>query len=295
MINRRFKDAGFEPILAYIILAALFAGLSLYLFSKTEFAKYIYALSVLALAGKFSEIRRTEFIKICFGDKKQQKIRITENLIIAFPFVVFLILKQQFLIALILIILSPILALANFRRELNFTIPTPFSKNPFEFTTGFRNTFYLILGAYVLTIIAVSVHNFNLGIFAMLVVFAITLSYYSNPENVYYVWTYSLSPKMFLVQKIKTALLFSSFLALPIALILAIFSHQGINIIVIAFLIGWAFLVCMIVSKYAAFPDELNIVQAILLSLCIGFPPLLIVLIPYFFLKSENRLSSLLK
>ena len=61
------------------------------------------------------------------------------------------------------------------------------------------------------------------------------------------------------------------------------------------FLVGWAFLVCMIVSKYAAYPDELNLTQAILMSLCVWFPPLLIVLIPYLFFKSQNRLCSLLK
>lgn len=295
MINRRFKDAGFEPLLAYIILAAIFAALSAYLFYKTEFATYIYSLLALALAGKLSEIRRTEFIKLCFGDKKLQEIRIAENLIIAFPFLVFLVFKHQFLASIVLLILATLLALVNFRTELNFTIPTPFSKKPFEFSTGFRNTFYLVIGAYVLTVIAVSVNNFNLGIFAMLLMFAITLSYYSNPENEYYVWTYSLNPKMFLSQKIKTALRFSSFLALPIAIILAIFYQHSIGFILIFFLIGWAFLVCMIVTKYATYPDELNVGQAVLLSLCIGFPPLLIVLIPYLFFKSENRLSSLLK
>ena len=129
----------------------------------------------------------------------------------------------------------------------------------------------------------------------MLLVFAITLGYYAKPENSYYVWSFSLSPKMFLIHKIKIAMLFSSLLALPVALILAIFFPGKIEFMLLFFLVGWAFLVCMIVSKYAAYPDELNLMQAILMSLCIWFPPLLIVLIPYLFFKSQNRLSSLLK
>jgi hypothetical protein len=44
MINRRFKDAGVEPMQAYIILIVAFIGLSAYLFHKTEFASYIYVL-----------------------------------------------------------------------------------------------------------------------------------------------------------------------------------------------------------------------------------------------------------
>lgn len=295
MTNRRFKDTGLEPLLAYFILTIGFVGLSIYLFHKTEFAKYVYLLFALTLIGKLSETRRTEFLKICFGDRQLKKIRITENLICSLPFFAFLLYKQLFVSAGLLLALTAILALVNFRTTLNFTIWTPFSKKPFEFTTGFRNTFYIFFAAYALTIIAVSVNNFNLGVFAMLLVFATTLSYYSKPENEYYVWTYSLKPKAFLFSKIKTALLFSSALALPIVIILSIFYYHNIGIFLLFFLVGWAFLVCIIVTKYSAYPDEMNIQQGIILALCIGFPPILIVLIPYLFKQSENHLRSLLK
>jgi hypothetical protein len=219
MTNRRFKDTGFEPLLAYPLLTIGFIGLSIYLFNKTEFAVYVYLLSALTLIGKLSETRRTEFLKICFGDIQLKKIRITENLARSMPFFAFLLYKQLFLFAGFLLALTTILALVNFRTTLNFTIWTPFSKRPFEFTTGFRNTFYLFFVAYVLTFIAISVNNFNLGVFAMLLLFATTLSYYTKPENEYYVWTYNSNPRQFLFSKIKTAILFSSSLALPIVLV----------------------------------------------------------------------------
>lgn len=295
MINRRFKDMGLEPLLAYLILTVGFVAFSIYLFYKTEFAEYIYVLSALTLIGKLSETRRIEFLKICFGDTKLKKIRITENLICSLPFLIFLLYKQLFLSTLLLFVLVTILVLVNFRTTLNFTIWTPFSKRPFEFTTGFRNTFYLFFIAYALTVIAAFVNNFNLGVFAMLLVFTTTLSYYTKPENEYYVWTYNVNAKEFLLSKIKTAILFSASIALPIAIILAIFFHQNIGILLLFFLVGWAFLTCVIVSKYSAYPDEMNITQGILLALCIWFPPILIVLVPYLFKKSENRLSSLLK
>jgi hypothetical protein len=295
MTNRRFKDAGFEPLLAYLILTVGFVGLSIYLFHKTEFAEYIFVLSALAFIGKLSETRRTEFLKICFGDTKLKKIRVTENLICSLPFLIFLLYKQLFLSALLLFVLTTILALVNFRTTLNFTLWTPFSQRPFEFTTGFRNTFYLFFVAYALTVIAVSVNNFNLGVFAMLLVFATTLSYYTKPENEYYVWIYNVNAKEFLFSKIKTAILFSTSLALPIAIVIAIFYPQNIGILLLFFLVGWTFLISVIVSKYSAYPDEMNITQGILLALCIWFPPILVILIPYLFKKSENRLSSLLK
>lgn len=295
MTNRLFKDNGFEPLFAYFILIFLFIGLSFYLFSRTEFAEYAYLLFSMALSGKLSETRRNEFLKFCFGDSKFKKIRILENQVLTFPFLLFLIYEQRFLTAAMLAILTTIVALTSFRTNHSFTLWTPFSKRPFEFTTGFRNTFYLLFAAYALTFIAVYVNNFNLGVFAMLLAFATTLGYYAKPENDYYIWIYNLNPKRFLFSKIKTAIRFSFWIAFPIALIIGIFFHQRIYVLPLFFLLGWAFLIGMIVSKYAAYPDELNLTQTILLMLCISLPPLLILLIPYLFRKSEHRLSSLLQ
>jgi hypothetical protein len=295
MTSRKFKGAGIEPLFAYIILAIGFVALSVFLFYKTEFAPYIYLLIALALTGNLSETRRNEFLQLCFGENKLKKIRITENLLAVMPFLIFLACKQLFLPGLILIIGTIFLALVNFRTTFNFVIPTPFYKKPFEFTIGFRNSFYLVAAAYGLTIVAVAVNNFNLGIFAMLLVFAISLTYYTKPENEYYVWSYSLSAKKFLLEKIKTATLFSTLLIIPIAVMLGIFFPKNTDILLLFYLAGWGFLIYMIVSKYATYPAELNITQAIILVLCISFPPLLIFVIPYFFNRSENRLTSLLQ
>ena len=295
MTNRRFKDNGFNPFFAHVILAVGFSGLSIYLFKMTEFAEYIYLLSALTIVGNLSETRRTEFLKICFGERQLKIIRITENLIYSMPFLAFLLYKQLFVSAGLLFTSTVILALVNFRTSLNFTIWTPFSKQPFEFTSGFRNTFYLFFLAYILTIITVFVNNFNLGVFSMLLVFATTLSYYTKPENEFYVWTYNRNPRQFLFGKIKTAILYSSSLAIPIALVLAVFYYQNIGLILLFFAIGWAFLTAVIFAKYSAYPDEMNIPQGILLAICLWFPPVLIVLIPFLFRKSENQLSSLLK
>jgi len=295
MTNRRFKDSGFEPLLAYLILLVGFFGISIYLFNRSEFAEYIYVLSALTLIGKLSEIRRTEFLQLCFGDTKMKAIRITENLFVSFPFLIILLYKQHFLSALLLFVLTIILALVNFRTTLNFIIWTPFAKEPFEFTTGFRNTFYLIFTAYALAVVSVIVNNFNLGVFAFLLMFVTTISYYSKPENEYYVWTYNLNPRQFLFSKIKTALLFSTALALPIALIITIFFHHNIGMVLLLLLIGWAFQIFIIVSKYSSYPDDMNIIQGVIFALSIWFPPMLIFIIPFLFQKSEKRLSNLLK
>lgn len=96
MANRRFKDIGLEPLLANLILAVGFVGLSIYLFHKAEFAQYVYVLLALTLIRNLSETRRTDFLKICFGDLKLKKIRVTENLICSLPFRIFLLYNQLF-------------------------------------------------------------------------------------------------------------------------------------------------------------------------------------------------------
>lgn len=294
MTNRKFRDAGIHPWLAWILLAVLFAGGSFYLFYKSTFAPYIYVLGGLVLAGKLSETRRYDFLKQCFENNTLRKLRMTENLLVVTPFLVFLLYKQLLLFALALLALAMLLALTNFRTKVHVIIPTPFYKKPFEFTTGFRNTYYLILAAYALTCIAVGVGNFNLGVFALLLVFGITLTYYTQAEHPYYVWIYSQSSRGFLKLKIKTAMVYATFLVLPIALALGLYFPQYILILIAFILLGLAYLICMIVSKYAAYPDELNVTQGILVGLCIWFPPLLIVMIPYLFRKSQHRLNAIL-
>ena len=295
MINRTFKDAGINPMIASSLITLLFVGMSVYLFYKTEYATYIYLILALTLISKLSDMKRTEFLKICFDDFLLKKIRIIENLALGLPFIAFLFYKNQFVFALILLISTIILAIVGFKTKLNFTIWTPFSKRPFEFTNGFRNTFYLFIIAYALTYIAISVKNFNLGVFAILLVFATTLHYYSKPENEYFVWIYNQKPNAFLIGKIKTALLYSTMLVLPIVIMLSIFFYPQIGIILIFIIVGWVFHIYIIVAKYASFPNEMNIVQGIFIALSIMLPPLLLISIPYFFKKSVNRLNNYLK
>lgn len=294
LLNRIIRDAGLDPVMGYILGAIAFAGGSLYLFSKTTYATAVFILLALSLQSRLSEIRRNDFLKLCFGDKQRKAIRVTENLVLSIPFLFFLVYKQFFLPAWLLLVASTILALLNFRSTLNFTLPTPFYRKPFEFAVGFRGSYFMVFAAYALTVIAISVGNFNLGIFAMLLVFAITLNFYTKPEPEYYIWSSSQKPRGFLLDKIRTALLYASLLVLPIVLLSGIFFPQRVRTLLLFFIIGYGFLVCMIVSKYAAYPSELNITQFILLALCIWFPPLLVLLIPYFFLKAERRLSRIL-
>lgn len=294
MINRTLRDIGILPIFAYPLLAAGFIAISFYFFKKIEYAEHFYLFIACHFVFKLCEERRNDFLKSCFGDGFR-KIRITENLIISMPFAVFLCFEFFFMAAVILLTLAVILAFVEFRGTLSFTVPTPFSKKPFEFTVGFRKTFYLFLVLYLLTLKAVSVNNFNLGIILLMFGFIIIMNYYTKPENEYYVWSYGVNARRFLFEKIKTALLFSTLLSLPVILILGISFYQNIFILLLFLAIGYVSLTAMIVTKYSAYPNEINLHQGFLLVIGVFSPLLLIVMIPYFFIQATKRLRHLLK
>ena len=291
MTNRSLKDFGLEPILGYLLILSGFTGLSLFLFYKTEFAQYIYILISLALTSKLSETGRNDFLKSCFNDRHYKLVRLMENLASSMPFLIFLIYKQTYMGSIILTVISLIMGMSSFKTSLNFTIPTPFYKKPFEFTAGFRNTFFIFPIAYLLTFIAISVDNFNLGIFSLLLVFLVPLGFYTKPENEYFVWSFALTPKQFMIEKIKTALLYTSLLSLPIILALCVFYFENIDALLAFYIAGCVFLITIISAKYAAYPNEMNLPEGVIIAASISFPPLLLLFAPYFYIKATNKLQ----
>ena len=179
MANRKMKEAGMNPAVCYFLMLVLFFLFSEYIFQKTEFAKYLAIFTCMSIQIQLSEKNRTEFLLSTFGDKTKNKLRIIENLIICIPFFIILIYKNQFLEASILLLGSIVFAFLKLQDVLNITLSTPFSKNLFEFSVGFRKTFFIFPIAYILTIIAIKVDNLNLGIFSFLLLFLTTI-FYSN-------------------------------------------------------------------------------------------------------------------
>lgn len=295
MLNRQMTDFGINPVFAYLLLLLAFIGLSIFLFKKTSFAEYIYILMAVSLISRLTETNRNDFLKSCFQDSFYYIIRIIENLIFALPFLIFLTYKSCFLSASVLLLLSGVFAFVSFENKFHFTMPTPFYKQPFEFIIGFRKVFWGFLASYLLTFISISVHNFNLGIFSLLLAFLLCISFYTHTETPFYVWIYSLTPKLFLLKKTKTALLHSTLLCLPIAVNLSLFYSANIYIVFGFCCLGYVFLISIVFAKYSAFPDKMNLPQTILLAISILFPPLLLIFIPYFYIQSIKKLNTILR
>ena len=294
MFCRKLRGFGMNPVIGILLLAATFVGLSAALFAKTEFAPHILALLALILLSKLSERKRNGFLRLSFNDRAYRKLRLIENSSAALPFIAVLCVRQSFVEAIILMILALLMATVSFRSSFQYTVPTPFYRKPFEFTVGFRKTWFLFLLAYFLTFMAISVSNFNLGILALLLVFLTMLTFYSTPENEFYVWSFSDTPRGFLLRKVRTALWYATLSAAPIFVSLAVFFFNKMEMLLLFQVAGYIYLVAMVLGKYAAYPREMSLPQGIVLGVSLMFPPILILVIPMFYMQSVRRLSDIL-
>jgi hypothetical protein len=148
--------------------------------------------------------------------------------------------------------------------------------------------------AYALTVIAINVDNLNLGIFAILLVLLTSLSYYYKPEQEYYVWVHAETPKAFLKNKVFNASKNATLIAIPNLFSLLIFYPSEFELILIFFFFGLLFLWTVILAKYSAYPVEMNLPEGMIIAFSIYFPPLLLLIIPFFYKKSISKLKHIL-
>lgn len=294
IINRHLTEFGVLPLFVYVIAPFLFFYASNNLFLKTDYASIIYSFFGLILIFQFGEVKKNNFLKLTFHKAEYLKIRIIENSFIICPFVFFLIYKQFYLEAILLLSVGVSLAFVTFNNNFSFTIKTPFFKHPFEFCIGFRKTFFVFLIAYFLTYISIDVNNFNLGIFSLLLVQFTCLNFYTIPESSFYVWIYSMSPKEFIKYKYRTIILYSTLLCLPIIISLAIFFTKDIYIILGILCLSYLFILTGMLAKYAAFPDKISIREGVVLGFLVWFPPTLILILPYLYVQSLKKLKEVL-
>jgi len=129
----------------------------------------------------------------------------------------------------------------------------------------------------------------------MLLVFMVVLSYYSKLENEYYIWSFNLSPKQFLTDKMKTGLFNTTLMCIPILIALGIFFSAELETLLTFLIMCYAYLATLILAKYSVYPNEMNIPQGVLIAISLIFPPMLIGIIPYFYIQSTKKLNTMLE
>lgn len=295
ILNRKIIDFGIPLLIGYIVIITIFILLSNSLFNRTSYAELIYIVTALSFVIKLKNTKRCQFLKNSFNKKDYNKLRLLENFIYIMPFILFLIYKALFICAILLLAFALLMGLIKFSFNLNYTIPTPFSKNPFEFIIGFRKTFFIFPLAYFLCFKSISASNLNLGLFTMMLIALTCSSFYLKPENEYFIWSFNLSPKQFLFEKVKICFINYSILCFPIILTLNSFFFIDFITIVSTYVLCLTFLSAIIFSKYSAYPNEINIPEVLLIIICLIFPPVIIGVIPYLYIKSIKKIKPFLE
>lgn len=263
------------------------------LFRVTAMAEWFYAAAALLLVWRLSEGRRNDFLKSSFP--RYFALRLVENLLAAAAFIVFLITRAEFLAAAVLLILSAALAFVRSGRMVSIVIPTPFSRRPFEFCVGFRSSFLFIGLAYFCGAMAVAHDNYNVGLAALGLLWVVILSYYVKLESEYYVWSFAMSARRFLLEKMKIAWLYSAILSAPIILMLGVSWPDRIGWALLLMICGAACVATMIAAKYSSFPHGIGLPAGVILLVSLSFPPLLLVAFPMFYLRAVRELTTILK
>lgn len=89
--------------------------------------------------------------------------------------------------------------------------------------------------------------------------------------------------------------MFSTLITLPITLVLLYFFKQNIHATIGFQLIGYCYLVTIILAKYSTYPQKMNLPQGVLFAISIAAPPFLLGLIPFFYIQSTKRLKEILE
>jgi len=291
---RSLKELELHPFIALIFAVLAFIGLSKFLFYKTDMASWVYCFLTVSALLNMGTKKRNDQLKTIFKKKDYLSIRILENGLLLLPFVLYLCYEQAFLLALVLIPIAVGLAVLTNFPQIQKTIPTPFKKFPFEFIIGFRKTVWFIFLIYLIAGKALQVGNYNLGIFSLAVLFFTSMSFYSKPEEEYYCWIFSIGPVAFLLRKIRDGIISISILTFPILIAAFVFFPENLWITIAVQLLGYIYLVSMILAKYSAFPGVLNLAHGIFYGISILFPPLLIIIIPIFYIQAKRRLTTIL-
>lgn len=286
--HRLLRASGFHPVPAYVLLMAIFIVASQLIVNSIERGSWIYTLLAIYL---FLKTQNNKFSSLIFSKHQLRKLHLFEGAVFSVPFFVMLSLSQFFLEGVILIFSILISTRFSINTQLSIAVPTPFYKQPFEFITGFRKTWVVVFIAYGLCSIALTVGNFNLAIFSIALVYLNLITFYAEPEPKFFVWMHSMTPKEFLLTKIKTALFFSALLTGPFIAALYLLFPENWVVTTFLFLTGPLLPTMGILNKYSYFPSRSELIQSILIGVSLLFPPLLLLIIPYLINKATTNLK----
>lgn len=289
--NRLLRESGFRPTVAYILLAAFFVVISHLTINLIEKGHWIYISLAIYL---FLKLQNIAMVNLIFSNRELRKLRLFEAIIFSVLFSIMLLVNQFYLEGTLLIFSVSVSSIFCININLSLRVPTPFYKRPFEFIIGFRKTWAMLFVTLCLCSIALTVKNYNLILFSTALVYLNFSAFYSKSEHEFFVWIYSMNPQKFLLEKVKTALLFSLFSTMPIGIATYVVFPENWMATTLLLLLGSALPILGILNKYSYFPSHSELINSILIGFCLLFPPFLLFMVPYLINKATNNLRDYL-
>jgi hypothetical protein len=84
-------------------------------------------------------------------------------------------------------------------------------------------------------------------------------------------------------------------ICIPFAIVVLFFFKDQTGYLALVCGLGMIYLITTVLGKYAFFPAPMNLPQGLLMAFSFWFPPLLLFLIPYFYLLSVKKLKPVLE
>ncbi len=293
-LKRWFAYIGIHPLAGTAVASLLFIVMAQVLFYKTSYAPYLLIGIGMSINIKLGEARRNEMMHLLHGKTTSRQIRVYENLIVATPFILYLLYETQWWMSIVMLILAVGSALLKFRQGINWTIPTPYRKLVFEYTRGFRKNLWLIILLYFVFGQSIVVQNFNLSIVCLIALSLLGMSFMMKIEQHYFIWLYRESAQSFLLLKWRISIIAMTILTLPI-LIMVLYTYPDQWILILSvYLVGLLYQGFGILAKYSSYPRELSLVKSIIFVISLLFPPLMVLISLQYYRQSEHKLYPML-
>lgn len=293
ILKRYIVEAGLPVFILYPALILLYTVLYQFVRLYPTWGAYLLVMANFQYLFSLSDFKRNDFLKTVFPKAVYYKVRILENVFISFGSLIILCLNGNYLIAVALLSFCILFIFTSAASIWKRSIPTPFTKKPFEFILGFRRTWLLLLLLYIISTIASTANNLNLILFCMFCICLCCIFYYQTPEPILVHWNQSRKATSFLHHKIGRAVAQLSLLLCPLLLLVAVCYPEELYKALIVWLLGIILIPFIISLKYAVFPRAINATEATVLSLCIIFHPLILAVIPYYYFKAVHNLKRL--
>jgi hypothetical protein len=291
ILDRHLRAWKILPWIAYVLAAALFLGAGFLVYSRTNYAGFGVLVMGAWVLSMLSSRARNEFLAITFHKKTYRDIRLVENGIAALPFVVLLLFKGDWALALVQGTLAGAMSFLRINSSPSYTIPTPFGAYPFEAAIGFRRFWWLIGIAVFLLVMGVRAENMELAIFSYGSLMFLFLMFYQDAEPSFYVWIHANTPRQFLMNKLAVAAGYQFLLGIPFLIAIVYFFPT----------VGWGLLLVPVIAalnlalimfmKYSNFPHPLDLIKSLALMAGLILWPLLLFLLPYYYQQALTMLA----